>query len=177
MQEAQYAMQNQYSILAERIKNADQRIQELTQQLSEKSNAHNEASQKMALLEHQLQSGTHTSTNFGLSAEAKQELISILESNKGKTDAGNETEKNRLKELINIMRQSIQEFKMDLNQKINSSTGQQNELSAQIWQLLEINKKLSEETSMLSKALSSFLESAEKPQERQFTLTSLQKRS
>jgi DNA anti-recombination protein RmuC len=75
------------------------------------------------------------------------------------------------------MRQSIQEFKMDLSQKLNTSSSQQNEFTAQIWQLLETNKKLSEETATLSKALSSFISTAEKNQERAFTLTSIHKRS
>ena len=172
LQESQYAMQNQYAILADRIKTADQKIHELTNQLKLEQNAHREADIKIAVLEAE----NRSELSLEMDPALKEELLQLLETQhtKGNSD---EAEKNRLKELINIMRQSIQEFKMDLSQKLNSSSSQQNEFTAQIWQLLETNKKLSEETATLSKALSSFIATAEKNQDRAFTLTSIHKRS
>lgn len=176
LQESQYAMQNQYSILAERIKHADQKVLQLTEKLELESAAHQEAVIKIAALEAQLHN-MPVVPSLVAETDLKQEIIALLESQQAKSINNNDADKNRLKEMINIMRQSIQEFKTDFNQKATNSTSQQNELSAQVWQLLEINKKLSEETSQLSKALSSFIQSNDKNQDRPFTLTNIQKRS
>jgi DNA anti-recombination protein RmuC len=175
LQESQYAMQNQYAILADRIKNADQKMQELSKQLEFEKNGHHAANIKIAVLENKILED-QANLPMGMDPALKAELLQLLESQHNKS-SNDDAEKSRLKELINIMRQSIQEFKMDLSQKLSSSSTQQNELTAQIWQLLEINKKLSEETSTLSKALSSFIATAEKNQDRAFTLTSIHKRS
>jgi DNA anti-recombination protein RmuC len=177
LQESQQVMQNQYGILAERIKHTEKQLLETKALLEAETNAHLESAKQLASLQTELKNNDALGSVNNFSLEIKEELKSLLDLQQNKSGGNEEAAKTRLKELINIMRQSIQEFKTDFGQKFSSSAAQQNELSTQIWQLLELNKKLSEETATLTRALNSTLSSTEKNPDRQFTLTSIQKRS
>jgi hypothetical protein len=75
LQESQYAMQNQYAILADRIKTADQKIQELTNQLKLEQNAHRESDIKIAVLEAE----NRPELSMGMEPTLKAELLQLLE--------------------------------------------------------------------------------------------------
>ena len=168
-------MQNQYAILAERIKHTELQLSETKAKLEAAILAKEEALQKIVELEiintqNDLKQGELKNVESGLIEEIKAAFTDI---------GSNETEQAKTREQFNFLRQSIKEFKTEFAQKLNATTSHYHELSNQMWQLLELNKKLSLEAEALNKLLqnSSSQEDSSTPPERQFTLTSIKKRS
>ena len=176
LQESQHIMQNQYAILAERIKHTETQLNEskikLEQALVEREDA------LLQLKELKLTATTVESTPSEL-VELKQLVNEIKDMLNTKVIVPTGEEKANRNDQINLLRQNIKEFKTEFVQKINSSNNQFNELSNQLWQLIELNKKLNQETEELSR----FVQNPSNPAdenalpERPFTLTSIKKRS
>lgn len=169
LQESQYMMQNQYAVLAERIKQTDAQLIETKAKLEQTIAEREEVILKLKEAE--------LNTETRISGFWKDEIITELKNYLSNT--GNSAEdKFSGKEQFNFIRQSLKEFQSELAQKSNISTIQFHELSNQLWQLIELNKKLSADTEQLNKLISSTAPGDEnKLAERPFTLASIKKRS
>jgi DNA anti-recombination protein RmuC len=175
LQESQHMMQNQYAILAERIKHTESQLIEtkakLEIALKEKENAILELKQFLAM---------------SLTSQPDQitELKNIIDSLKTTLDskagsAIHEEDKSNRNEQVNLLRQNLKEFKTEISQKLNVSSNQFHELSNQLWILIDLNKKLNAETEQLNKLIQnpSLTPDEAKVADRQFTLASIKKRS
>lgn len=115
LQESQHIMQNQYAVLAERIKHAERLLEETKLKLDNETAGHLQAKLRLVEAEAELKAAT-------------------------------------------------------------SSAAITNEQSKQVWQLLELNKKLSSETEALNTLLASQMTPSRKSTDEHFTLASIQKR-
>lgn len=175
LQESQHIMQNQYAILAERIKNTEQQLIEAKAKLEIALAEQKENLVKIAEFEAasqgQAQFSFHESWDTLKDSLTEEFKKCLLENSV--TAGEDETEAFKTKEQLNAIRQALKEFKTETFQKFNSSTNQYQELSARLVQMIDLNKKLLEETSTLNKSLT---ENEQQP-DRQFLLTSIKKRS
>lgn len=180
LQESQHMMQNQYAILAERIKNTDAQLAETKAKLEASIIAKEEALQKNIELEitsNRNSNQRNEPENFSLKLIEEIKTV-INEKSVSPVSILNETEILKIKEQFNFLKQTIKEFKSEFVQKSNTTTSQYHELSNQMWQLLELNKKISTEAEALNKMIENSGSNLEdKPIDRQFTLTSIKKRS
>lgn len=175
LQESQYMMQNQYAILVERIKNYENQLLE------------NKAKLELALKEREeaiLQLHDNNLNQGRNQIVQVEELKNIIESLKSTLDTRlvasvNEEDKTNRNDQVSILRQNIKEFKTELLQKLNVSSNQFNELSNQLWLLIELNKKMNAETEQLNKLFQTPAASQDETKiaDRQFTLASIKKRS
>ena len=103
----------------------------------------------------------------------------IMNENNSVAEGGTDgTEKLKTKEQFVFLRQSIKEFKSELLQKFNTSTNQYHEISNQLWQVIELNKKLTSEAEALNKMIQNAPQAQDdKMSDKQLTLTSIKKRS
>jgi regulator of replication initiation timing len=168
-------MQNQYAILAERIKHTDSQLNET------KAKLENAIKEREAAI---LQLKKLQASYNNIQPNQIEELKNIIENFKSSLDSKsissiNEDDKSNRNEQVNLLRQSIKEFKTELSQKLNTSANQFNELSNQLWMLIELNKKLNSETEQLNKYIQNPSSATDETKvgERQFTLASIKKRS
>ena len=181
LQESQHIMQNQYAILAERIKNTDAQLAETKAKLEAAVLAKEEALQKIVELEittNRNSTQQNERDKFGL--QLIEEIKTVMsEKSVSPISSLDEAEISKIKEQFNFLKQTIKEFKSEFVQKFNTTTSQYHELSNQMWQLLELNKKIGMEAEALNKMIENSAASNQddKPADRQFTLTSIKKRS
>jgi DNA anti-recombination protein RmuC len=177
LQESQHVMQNQYAILAERIKNTDNQLIDTKAKLELAIREREQA--LLELKEIQIRNPPSSLNDYQLKTW-KDELVGELKRVFAEinTLSGDDAAKFGGKEQFSFLRQSLKEFKSELSQKTNISTNQYHELSNQLWQLIELNKKLNVEAEQLNKLFSNTLSDDESQiNERPFTLASIKKRS
>jgi DNA anti-recombination protein RmuC len=178
LQESQHIMQNQYAILAERIKNTDAQLADTKTKLETALAEQKESLIKIGELEAANTGQTTVHKDWELLRSGlMDELRSFLSENNAASKNENEIETLRLKEQLNIIRQSFKEFKTEFVQKFNTSTNQYHELSNQLWQIIDLNKKMAAEAETLNKSIQASSGTEDKSADRQFTLTSIKKRS
>ena len=178
LQESQHIMQNQYAILAERIKHTDLQLAETKTKLETALAEQKESLIKIGELEAANNGHITVQKEWDLlKFNLIDELKTLLSENKVAIKNDDEAETLKTKEQFNALRQGFKEFKTDFAQKFNNSTNQYHELSNQLWQIIELNKKLAAEAEALNKSIQVSPSQEEKPGDRQFTLTSIKKRS
>ena len=176
LQESQHIMQNQYAILAERIKNTEHQLAEAKNKLETALAEQKDNLVKIAEFEAAAQGEAQTSfqkdwelLKNGLADDLKK---CLLES-KTATTREDDADVTKMKEQLNAIRQGLKEFKTEAFQKFNNSTNQYQELSGRLVQIIELNKKLVGETELLNKSLNT----NEQQPDRQFLVASIKKRS
>jgi len=173
-------MQNQYAILAERIKHTENILAETKAKLEVANAGREEALLRITELEAaKLGNNIDNDQLDKWSSRLIGEVKNIIGENGPVAEgSGDEAEKLKAKEQFVFLRQSIKEFKSELIQKFNASTNQYHEISNQLWQLIELNKKLGNEAEALNKAIQNAPQQQDdKMPDKQFTLTSIKKRS
>lgn len=188
-------IQQQYGVLAERIKLTDIQLAETKAKLDQKSmefiQANNNAVRCKAEFENAERSIKEITTKLEecrkkIEAEVEvntliQKKLTLAEYNlktaeeKLKVRVTGDFETNDLKQLIDGMNQNIHEFKNDFGKNFGKTTAQQTEISNQIWQMIELNKKLTEDAEKLTQFISGQALLGRKNSERHFTLTSIPK--
>lgn len=178
LQQSQHIMQNQYSILAERIKNTDNQLAETKEKLEATTEAYTEAMQQLAKYE-TASTGITVPTQSPdineFTARILDELNKLVINNQKLPGEQDGIDKVKLKEQFNFIRQAIIEYKSELSQKFYTTSSQYNELSSQVSQLIELNKKLTNDVEVLNKSIQ--ITELFDQSERQFKLTSIKKRS
>lgn len=169
-------MQNQYAILAERIKHTESQLAEAKARLETVVEEREQALLMLKEMESKSASEFDAAEFSSWKNSFVGEIKALLNSQNANTeDATSATSK----EQFNFLRQSLKEFKIELSQKFSVSTNQYHELSNQLWQLIELNKKLTLEAEQLGRLIQNTETGSDdtKQAERPFTLASIKKRS
>ena len=174
LQESQHMMQNQYAILAERIKHTENQLNEYKSRL------------EIAIKEREqaiIQLHDYNASHINNQPVQVEDLKTLIETLKATIDTRtisplSDEDKNQKNEQVSLLRQNIKEFKTELFQKLNMSSNQFHELSNQLWMLIELNKKMNADTEQINKLFQNPAGQEEaKIADRQFTLASIKKRS
>jgi hypothetical protein len=180
LQESQHIMQNQYAILAERIKHTEAQLTDAKNKLEASITAKEEALQKIIELEIRLSQSTIKQPQLTDWSEQLSELVKkAISETAFQLQPEDEADKNKTKEQFNLLKQFIKEFKTEFSQKLNSQTSQYHELSNQLWQLLDLNKKMMAEAETTNKLIQNTdgIQDEKSSAEQPFKLASIKKRS
>lgn len=154
LQDVQFALQNQYAALAERIKLTEGLLNEKKEKYNEKSKALIEAVNLNGRLKAQLENAEKSKQALGpgfteleLKSALKQVTAELLPELKNKDlDL-------MVKENMDQVKQNLQVLKADLGQLSFSSMGKQQELATMVWQLLEQLKTVKVELNSINEQI------------------------